>query len=400
MKRTCFLAMIVLAGLAASSRADSIMAHLFDYRAGGPGMDRLAVAPGPNYVLVAAPSAREIHLLRPDWDSSRFEKIDAFPPTDPTAAIPVPGRAVAVAVHPFHPLAIALSRPNDAASRGEALFLDLRERSPGRLLRSQLVGFAPAHVAITPDGAWAIVANSGADNRRTEGSVGVFDLRNLEGWEQNRLQEIPYRELSGLASMLGQSLSRHEPEFVAVDPLGRLAAVSVPTADTIVWMNFDKSGPQWAGILRLPKGSGPTGMALVNLPDNSLLLGVAEQKAQMVSFYRVTLAGGIPAAERAARVDIRPLVRENRPRKDRDPHTLALLRSGSRVWAWVACARTDRIVMLDVTDPSKPALLDRLLVSAPPNDLVVFQTPAGLRLLTANSDGNVTLAGVVGGADN
>lgn len=385
--------------LAKADASEPAMQRLAEISLSPDGIERLAISASQGYLLATVPKRQEIQIHQIDWNASRTMVIDAFPPTDATTAIPTPGRPSAIAPHPHQPLAVALTQPSDPRSRGEILFLDLRERSAGRLLRSQLAGFSPEDVAITPDGAWAVIVNSGEGNRRTEGSIGVVDLRNISGWEYDRLQEMPYRELAGLPVLIGGSLGKHEPRVVAIEPRGRIGAVSVPTADTIVWLDFRGAEPQLAGALRLPKNSAPFGLDLLDSPDGSLLLAVTEHNSQMLSLYRVSIAGAEPRADLQSRTDVRPLVREDRPRKERNPRSIKLLRAGARALAWLACGKTDRVLMLDVSNPQAPRLVDRIVLSSVPNDLFALPTVAGIRLLTANSDGILSILSIRAGTD-
>jgi hypothetical protein len=393
--RRLSVSVLLLACLCApGARGDLLMKRLADARIALEGAERLAFSPGTDILLATAPRLREIHLHRVDWQNSAVSAIDAFPPTDALLGIPVPGRPTAVTVHPSHPMALALSQPRDARARGELMMLDLRARAPGRLLRSQLAGFAPAHLAVTPDGIWAVVANSGVGSRRTAGSIGLYDLRNLTGWEEHRLQEVPYAELEGLDRLLDRPRGRIEPYFVAIEPRGRLGAVALRGNDAVAWVDFRPAVPVLAGALTLPRGSEPTSVSLLNEPDGSLILAVAERRAQRVSFHRVELDGPVPNASLLARIEIPPLVHGGRPRAKRDPDTVVLRRVGGRIFAWVACAESNRVLMLDATMPSKPALIHRLAVAAPPRDLLPLPTSAGFRLLTGNGDGTVTIVGV------
>jgi hypothetical protein len=371
-----------------------LMKRLADARVAQDGAERLAFSPGNEFLLATLPRLREICVHRADWQKSTLQAIDAFPPTDALIGIPTPGRPTAIAIHPSHPLLLALSQPRDPRARGELMMIDLRERAPGRLLRSQLAGFAPAHLAVTPDGAWAVVANSGMGSRRAAGSIGIYDLRNLSGWEQNRLQEVPYAELGGLDRLLDQPPGLIEPYFVAIEPRGRVGAVALRGNDAVIWIDFRQANPALVGKLALPRGSEPTSVSLLNEPDGSLILAVAERRAQRVSFYRVRIDGPTPNSSLLAQVEVPPLVHSGRPRAKRYPETVVLRRVGARIIAWVGCAESNRVLMLDVTDPSKPALIHRLAVAAPPRDLLPLPTSAGLRLLTGNGDGTITIIGV------
>ncbi|HMP76671.1 MAG TPA: hypothetical protein PKE12_10285 [Kiritimatiellia bacterium] len=355
------------------------------------GVERLAYAPTSGLLLSPDRSRREIHLHRVDWKTAAVSVVDAFPPTDAMTGIPTPGAPVAVAAHPTAPLALALSRPPDVRTRGEVLFLDLRERTAGRLLRSQLIGFQPAAVAISADGRWAVVLNKGDGNRRTPGSIGILDLQNLSGWENDRLAEAPYRELGGLDTLLGTPLGRLEPGALALDPEGRIGVVTFKENDAAVFIDFRGDIPALAGAIRLSRGSRPAGVALLPQPDGTLLMALAEKAAQHVSFHRIALNDAAPAPLLLSRVDVRPLVHGGRPGRQRDPETIVLRRMDARSVAWVASEYSDRVVMLDVTDARAPVLLGRAAAAKEPADLLAVERPDGWAILAANRDGTASL---------
>lgn len=363
------------------------VAHL---TAAADGAERLAFAPGPGFLLSTDPRQQEIHLHRVDWSKPELVEVDAFPPTDASLAIPTPGRPVAVAVHPMQPLALALTRPSDIRARGEVLFLDLREKSAGRLLRAQLVGYQPAHLQISPDGRWAVVANEGDGSRRTPGSIGILDLRNLAGWEVNRLQEIPYRELTGLGALMGQPEGRLEPESVAMHPRGEWAAIAFQENDAVVWVDLRGEEPRLSSLSRLPPGSEPVDLVLLDRPDG-LVLAIAEKATQHISFHRVLPGDRSFATTLCSRLDVRPLVHAEKPHKRRDPHRIRLANVGTNLLAWVGSERTDRILMLDVNNPARPRLVARAASAEAPRDLLLVETREGLRVAAGNGQGTITV---------
>lgn len=384
--------------LAPAHGAEIRISPMATLRAADVSSDHLAYVPAFEMLLTADQRKGEVCFHRVNWTTPSLTTIDAFPPTDLSKSVPIPGEATDIAVHPAQPLAMVLSRARQPRTRGEILLLDLRERSPGRLLRTQLVGFSPERIAITPDGSWAIISNSGRDHKKSPGSIGVMDLRQISGWEENRLQPMPYRELEGWTRLLGAPAEKLDPEAVAIEPRGRLGAVAVPAADAVLWVDFSGDQPQLAGTLKLPAKSRPASIALLNEPDGRLLLAVAEKESQSVSFYRVTRTPQ-PEAVLASRLDARPLVREDRPRKQRDPERIALFRPGMRTLALFSCARTDRLVLLDASDPAKPRLAHRLAGHSSPRDFFVAPTSAGLRLVTANGDGTISILRIEGTGD-
>ncbi len=387
-----FLSYILPLCLSLAAHAQQIsFEHVADLTIAPTGAERIAVATGIPWLLTTAPDQQEIHLHKADWDTPALTVVDAFPPTDSIAAIPTPGRPMAVAVHPAQPVALALSRPQDTRARGEVLFLDLREKSPGRLLRSQLVGFNPEDIEVVPDGRWAIVANGGREKRSAPGSVGVLDLQNLTGWEDNRLQEAPYRELSGLSALLKTSPAKLNPTDISISPDGRLAAILFRKNDTIVWIDLRGAEPVIAGLTELPGGSRPASISLLNLADGSVLAGIAERNKQSVSFYRAAFADAALEVALQSRVDIRPLVDASRPSEERKPREIVLGMVGGRAFAWIASKLSDRVVMLDLSDPAHPVLAGRAASAAPARELLPVEAKRGLLIVTANEQGTLSV---------
>lgn len=355
------------------------------------GATRLAFASAPRVLLSTDPRDQQIHFHSVDWKKPSLEAVDAFPPTDMLMGAPTPGRPVAVAVHPTQPLALAASRPHNARAKSEILFLDLREKSPGRLLRSQLAGYRTGHIALSPDGQWALVANDGGGKSATPGSIGVLDLRDLAGWEDDRLKEVPYVELQGLAELLGVSPRNVNPTFVAVDPRGEWAAAALRGNDALVWIDLRSASPALAGVTHLPGGSKPASVALLNRPDGSLLAAIAEEGEQRVSFYRVNAANAAEPAALIARLDIRPLVDSKRAGKRRDPKHVVLREVDGRPVAWIGSERSNRILMFDLSDPIHPERIARVAAEGEPTDLIAVETKEGLLLVSGNGEGSITV---------
>lgn len=384
---------IVLAatGALAARAADPTLTVLATLDLSPRGVEQLAFHRAGGLLLATDAGHGELHLLRPTgWPPLSLATVDAFPSTDGTQAVPSPGQPTSVAVHPSAPVALVATASRLPLVRGEVMFVDLREKSPGRVLRTQPVGFHPDSIAITPDGSWAIVANEGEDDRRTPGSIGILDLRSLSGWEENRLQAVPYRELGGLDTLLDEAPGHIEPEFVAVDPRGRFAAVSCQENDAVALVDLQDGEPSLAGVLPLPRGARPDGLALLDAPPGDLgrafsLLAIAEEgKSQAVSLYAVDSARLDAEPLFLSRRDVRPLVNPERPRKERNPEAVLLRRSGDRVFALVTIERGHRILCIEVTDPRAPRFVARVPVGARPESLRFIEQDGGGIVLSAN----------------
>lgn len=149
-----------------------------------------------------------------------------------------------------------------------------------------------------------------------------------------------------------------------------------------------RSSPRFVGVVRLTAGAGPDGVALLDIPEAcgggaaGYLLAVAEEgqesaeTGQALSLYRLAGAN-LSAAQRLARVDVRPLVDPTAPQARRDPEGVRLIRLGDRCIAAVTIERGDRLLCFDVSDPQNPRLV---------GDAPVGERPEGLLALLYGND--------------
>lgn len=375
-----------------ASAADPTLARLATVELAPRGAEIVAFHRPAGRLLVTDAGHGEVHLLQVEsWDPPRFTTVDAFPLTDSNLAIPVPGKPTGVAVHPSLPLAIVVTAPANPEERGFAVFLDLREKSPGRVLRTQPVGYHPASVAISPDGRWAIVANEGQDSDATPGTIGLLDLRNVEGWVDDRLAAVPYLEPGGLDHLLGRPAGVIEPEFVAVDAASRVAAISCQDNDAVALLDLRADPPALAAVLPLPEGSAPDGVSLLDGfkgpgGQPGLLLAVAEEgKArQSVSFFWLDPELDAAPPLLLSRTDVRPLVNPARPGKRRDPEGILLLQQDGRTYAMVGIERGHRVLCLDATDASQPRLVGRVPTGPGPQGLIAIEQEDGWLIVTGD----------------
>jgi hypothetical protein len=322
------------------------------------------------------------------------------------------GDPTSVAVHPTQPIAVVVALSAEPFARGWVHGYDLREESLGRLVFSQQVGYHPDCVAISPDGRWVIIANEGEGHPDNPGSIGLL---RIEGVTADRrpyhpgVTDLPYHEVSGLAKLLDTRLGDIEPEYVAVDPQSRFAAVSCQENDAVVLVDLRGESPSLAGVVWLPYGSEPDGIALIDdiaHPDpadgrTGVVLGVAEEGkfdpwkgkwlGNCVSFHWLDPSpdklGGVPVP--LARVDVRPLIDPSAPDRRRDPESIRFARFGRHVAAVVGIERGDRLLVLDVTDFTQPTRISLAKVGIAPEGLT----------LVPHDDGYIAITGDEGKAD-
>jgi hypothetical protein len=317
-------------------------------------------------------------------DPPAIEPID-FDPDEPGAqGIWVSGSdPTSVALHPTEPLAVVCALDPHPLRRGWVYGYDLRPESLGALVFSQQVGFHPDSVAVSPDGRWIVVANEGEGSPDNPGSIGVLDARGLTAdrrpFHENVI-DLPYHEVAGLSKALETPIGSVEPEYVAFDPRSRFAAVSCQENDAVVLVDLRTPTPRLAGVVWLPYGSEPDGIALLDgVPNDEgrpgVVLGVAEEgrfdpwkgrwTGNCVSFHWL-----------------------DPDRLDAPPRLLSRV-DVQRVAAVVGIERADRLLILDVTDFTNPTRIGLAKVGIAPEGLT----------LVPHGDGYIAITGDEGKAD-
>lgn len=131
-----------------------------------------------------------------------------------------------------------------------ALVAILRDPDPGLLLfvdvttrqikgRLRLLGIGPDSLAITPDGAKAIIAIEDQEDEdnlpgRRPGSVNIVTL-NPKNLSQSSLQKVTLK-LGGLKQI--NYPTDPQPEFIAIHPEGKIAAVSLQENNAIAFIDI------------------------------------------------------------------------------------------------------------------------------------------------------------------
>jgi len=309
-----------------------------------------------------------------------------------------------LAVHPSLPIALVVSPGRRVTDPGHVQAIDLRESSRGGLVINQRVGHHPDSIAISPDGRWAVIACEGEGDPVTPGSVWVMDLQGLTPDRRARDGELPAWELDGLGRIFRKPAGTIEPEFVAFDPQGRFAAVSVQENDAVVFVDFQASdGPKLNGVIYIDPHGEPDGVAVLDNvvgPDGKAgcLVGVCEEgmyeayeqvwMGNAVSFYWVDPDDLTALPRQMSRLDARLLIDPDDPDRRRDPEGIALFRKGDRAYAAVTIERGDRLLLLDVTDATKPELVTRLRIGDRPEGVLVIDDPAQGRFIVTGDEGN------------
>ena len=321
--------------------------------------------------------------------------------------VPLTHEPTSVAAHPVLPLGFCVTVDGQTKQPGTLTVFDLRLATRGKVLMSQPVCGWPDSIAVSSDGKHLLIADEGEGDADMPGAIVYVSLAYLTTDESTWSKSLEPVMIEGLDKALKQPLSGIEPEFVCFDPAGRLAAVSCQENDAVVLIRLDESTPRIAGVVTLPEGSEPDGVALLNdvvFPggQTGYLLAAAEEgrkvngirRGQSAGFYRVD-SNEPSAGELISRVSL-PNVLHLSEGKRCDPEGVFLKRHQNRLWAFVAAERLDQAAVLDLSSPAAPRLVGTIKTGSRPEGILAIDIAGQTILLTADeaseSAGGITLA--------
>ena len=328
--------------------------------------DRIASIPAPgSRIEIVKYDERGKLLVGTDSSdhSVDFQRVASWEPPvfELVRRVPMPGEPTSVAIAPDGAAAWVTVCAAPATRKGWVECIN-----PGTFkVEPVSVGYHPDSLAISPDGKWVVIANEAEGDDTTPGSIGLIDI-----------QTGSYTDLPGL-EIVGQPTGVVEPEFVAIDPESRYAAVSCQENDTVVLADLRAEQKRVVSKVALPPGSEPDG---VDLLDD--VLAVAEEKGQCVSFHRID-SESLSCSE-LARVDVRPLVDPAKPEKSRQPESVKLVHWNGRLLALVGIERGDRVLCLDLANPAAPRLLAHAATGDRPEGLTVARDGDDLIVITGD----------------
>ncbi|QDU33725.1 hypothetical protein KS4_17810 [Poriferisphaera corsica] len=336
--------------------------------------------------------------------NSHWKTLDIFTLTDPLnptliaedhddehpgdQGLPTTYEPTSVAIHPSRPIVIVTVLSQDYGLPGRVLAFDLTPQNRGTILLNQTVGQHPDSIAITPDGRYAIIANEAESLTTTDASIHLIDITNLTTTRRAYDPPLPAFDLPGLAKHLRKPLGIIEPEFVAVDPLSRFAAITIQEQSSLVLVDL-QSKPAIALATPLSLNAGPDGLDILhNIPNphNPSQLGALIAAAEEGTFDKLGNLGGQsfeliwvdPNNLTAdpiflAHHDIRPDVSKKKSNKRREPEAIKLARLGSYIIGVLAVERGDCILVYNFTDPTSPQFIKKVDVGKRPEGLTLIK---------------------------
>lgn len=377
-------------------------------------------------LLVATNSIWDtLDIFEVDWSDRNRPKLKAidFSKEYPSnEGVWTMGTPTSVAVHPTLPIALVVALNEHPQRPGMLLGIDLRRgETLGHMILLQDVGIHPDSIAISSDGRWALIANEGEYHPDTPGTLTAVDLKALAMDRKAWHDPLASYTITGLDKVLETPVGDVEPEFVAFDPQGRFAVVSCQENDAVVLVEMRDETPRLAGddgatgraavgrgVIFLEYGSEPDGVDVIDgvaLPPGieetqtghpGCLVAVAEEGkfdrygrwlGNAVSLWWVNPDDLTALPRMMARVDIAKAINEDKPDKRRDPEAVVFKRWGGKLWLFAATERGDRILAMDVTNPTKPQVVDIARVGDRPEGMIDIEHDGELILITGD-EGN------------
>ncbi len=394
--------LLALAGCSGST--DPRVTKLGTVDVPGQSAEILQVRASDGLILATNSADRRLDAYRmTSRDPLAIEPVDLTPADPRTTGLPLVGEPSSVAIHPSGKTAVVSVLIDDHASQGRLVTVDLAAGRLGTVLAESPCGYGPDSLAFTPDGQWLIVACEAEGDPNTPGSV------ELHPYDPNgarpcgmamALDGFPALDPAGSATPPGQV----EPEYVAVAPDGRFAALTCQDNDAVVLVDLRAApGALHDSAVALLPDSQPDGVAILDgvrsvgaLDKGSplgsrmgWLMAVAEEgtkhsardgNGHAVSFWWVGQVGkGALRAWLQCRMPVGPIVSPEEPGVRCDPEGVAMARLGDRIIACVTVERRNCLLVLDATETAKRGAAKR--PGSPPQWVGVAPTPEVLAVV-------------------
>lgn len=306
------------------------------------------------------------------------------------------------AVHPSKPLAFVTALEDGGHEfPGQFFVVELSGepgQASGKIVHRQSLPPGPDCIAIAPDGSVALVAIEAEEDPTTPGRILAIDLAELD--KRLGKGELPVVEIPGLAEAIGVPVGRIEPEFIAISPDSKLAAVSCQENDAIVLIDLSKRAI--SGVIRLTACADPDGVAVTGPIDLAgqagyLVLAAEEGRknhrtnvrgGQCMSIHFVP-AGNYAAAQPLCRYDVRkPLLLSKGKRCD--PEGVVAFELAGRRLAVLGLERRQQALLIDITEPTRPRKVHVIDVGVRPEGLFVIPVSPARACCVVVNEGNGT----------
>ena len=373
--------------------------------------------------------------------------LDLSDPVNPTLVVRVPidtttGAPNSVAVHPQHDFFLVVT-----GRAGVVGTVAAHRLSDGALLASARVGIQPDSVVISPNGQYAVIANeaegAAVGDNGGPGSLSIVDLRGFNGVADRDLV-IRHVPLSSLAGLPGASTGRTddiarlpidnlpgtlEPENIAFTQDGRHAFVTLQENNIVIRLDVKTGEMRAVGVgttthdmdvtngdgyapqtdvtaLREPDGIAvdQTGRFFVTADEGDTRNAAAvsgPRGGRTLTVYdantgTVITDTGNQLDDSANDAGVYPDTRSNRGGSE--PEGLDLTKHRGFTLAAVALERASAVSLVDLSDPTRPVVIETFDLSPQvgPETVKFFRRGSGLFVASANEvTGTVSILEVV-----
>lgn len=282
------------------------------------------------------------------------------------------GEPTSLAAHPSR--ALGLAAVNGGGGRLVVFDLAAAARGETKIVLDQKVGIQLDSIAVSPNGRWAVIADEAEGSASTEGGIVVVDLSGL-----GSQPSLPVKRVAGLAAALGRPAGRVEPEYVSIDSSSSFAAVSCQEDSAIALVRLGAS-PSLASVIKLPAGAEPDGVHLYDM-GGTCLLAIAEEGRDTASFYAINKSNLSAGGRLISRVDVRNLA-GNGYRSD--PEGVYLFKQGGTLFCAVGVERANRVLILNMSQLSKPVKETVVGVGSRPEGVIALQSGGSTIIISAD----------------
>ncbi len=307
-----------------------------------------------------------------------------------TGDFPMPMHPSSLAVFPGKPYVITVGFKD--GGKGMLVVNGLGINNFGQQMYQLPVGDHPDSIAISPDGRFAVIACESEEHGDMRPSIDFIDLRELKaGTGGPKL----LKRIDGvmLSNELGVPEKVIEPEFAAISPDSRMAAVSCQENNAVILFDTTGTYPKYQETVKLPVYSEPDGITLAGTNGN-YLLGIAEEGGKIngnkkhrggnaFSIYQV---GFRKKARLLCRRDLRKTLPGIKPTKRIDPENVGFITINGKQQFFVLMERLDAVAFYDVTDLTNPRLLGLGKCGARPEGYCIAQLGNRVKLITGDED--------------
>ncbi|MBK1854867.1 hypothetical protein JO972_07840 [Verrucomicrobiaceae bacterium 5K15] len=360
-------------GPATPEIASQHVTKLRTYDSPGRSSEIISYAKHHGLLLATNSVAEEIQVMRlPNPGAANPQPLDMDASSPGIQGIQLGGEPTSVSAHPTQPY--ALSAVNGEQGRLVVIDLNAAARGQQKVVIDQKIGIQLDSIGVAPNGRWVVVADEAEGDGSTPGNILVAPISGNLG----NGKSLAFRKVPGLAAALGRPAGRVEPEFIAIDPTSRFAAVSCQEDNAIALVRLSNS-PSLGGVIRLPRNAQPDGVHLIS-HGSQTILAIAEEGTDSASFYQVS-ANNLSQPKLLARVNIRSLGGMG---TRSDPEGVALFRQGGHLYCAIGIERANRVVIMNLDQPTAPVKEAIVSVGSRPEDVIAIRTGSTTTVLSAD----------------